>query len=253
MKNPMLIRLSTDNDLAAVHAWLREEDSRGVYDNFLCNWTVVVDAHERRMLLVSIDEISGLPVAFQLGGLVRPGILQVREELRGTGIGKNMVEHCMLLAAKDCEPLLEIECKPETSIPFWIRMGFQLTKRENGRNHAWRVVEKKLIVPEQGTNADVVVRFFPESRDWNDAMPPYVSHYMVGKNDGNGVIYLDQRVLFHEMEFLHEGDLFVEIEVDGRRVFHDKAKRDEAEELGLIMCRNGYYIDQIAIGIGIST
>lgn len=249
----MLIRLSTDEDLAAVHAWLIEEDSRGVYDNFLCNWTVVVDAHERRMLLVCIDEMSGLPVAFQLGGLVRPGILQVREEFRGRGIGKNMVEHCMVLATKDCEPLLEIECKPETSIPFWMRMGFQLTKRRNGRNHAWRVVEKKLILPEQGTNADVVVRFFPESRDWNDAIAPYVSHSRVGKHDSNGLIHFDQRILFHEMEFLHEGDLFVEIEVDGKRVFCDKAKRDEAEELGLIRCRNGYYIDQIAICIRNST
>lgn len=253
MKNSMLIRLSTDQDLAAVHVWLIDEGSRGVYDNFLCNWTVVVDAHVRRMLLVCIDEMSGLPVAFQLGGLIRPGILQVREEFRGKGIGKSMVEHCMALATNDCQPLLEIECKPETSIPFWMRMGFQLTKRKNGRNHAWRVVEKKLILPEQGKSADVVVRFFPESRDWSNDTPPYVSHLVVGKHDSSGVIHFYKRILFHEMEFLHEGDLFVEIEVDGKRVFHDKAKRDEAEELGLIRCRNGYYIDQIAIGIGIST
>src|SRR5476649_2554383 len=102
----MLIQLSTDKNLEDIRAWLIEEDSRKVHGNFLCNWAVIVDAHERRRLLIGIDENSGLPVVFQLGRLVRPGILQVREEFRGTGLGKKMVEHCIALAVEDDEPLL---------------------------------------------------------------------------------------------------------------------------------------------------
>lgn len=69
---------------------------------------------EYQQLLVCIDGVSGLPIAFQCGGLLDPGILQVRSEYRGKGIGRRMVEHCVKRALEMDECLLYIQCKPST-------------------------------------------------------------------------------------------------------------------------------------------
>lgn len=243
----MLIRFSTNDDLAAVRAWLTEEDSRKVHGNFFCNWSVITRAHERGNLLVCIDTSAGLPVSFQLGGLISPGILQVREAYRGTGLGKRMVEHCIELAIAHNEPLLYIECKPSTSIPFWQRMGFQLVGSGTGINHAFRTIDKALPLPANGVDAKVIIRFYPKTRDWDMTTQPYATNSPTAKRDENGTVHLAQRVLFHEQAFHHEGDLFVEIEVDGIQIFHDKAKRLEAAEKGLIRSRNGCFIDRIIL------
>jgi len=241
------IRRSSRDDVQAVHAWLVDEEERGVHGNFLCNWQVVESAHRDDKLLVYVDGVSSLPVGFQLGGLIQPGILQVRNEYRRRGIGRKLVERCITLAYKRDHCLLYIECKPSSSIPFWERMGFNLLENNAGGNYAYRILHKQHALPEVGSDIKVVIRFYANGRQWDETTPPYITATPAAKLTPNGTVYLAERVLFHEGVYPTARDMVVEIEVAGERLFLDKAKYERAQQLGVIQCRNGFYIDRIQI------
>jgi GNAT superfamily N-acetyltransferase len=244
------IRQSKPSDLDAIHKWLIEENDQGVHGNFLCNWSVIECSHRDGDLLVYADGKTGLLLAFQLGGLIRPGILQVRHAWRGAGIGRKMVQRCITLAAKRDQCLLYIECKPSTSIPFWQRMGFTLIERANGNSNAFRVIDKPLRLPEQGVAVAVAIRFYPESRKWEPDTKPVAIFCPPARLAPDGVVYLAYRVQFHKEAFpnVQDGDVVIEIEVDGNCRFRDKAKYDKARQLGVTNCINGYYIDMVKPG-----
>ena len=77
-------------------------------------------------MIVYVDGKTGSPVAFQMGCLLHPGILEVKHDMRGRGIGRKLVEYCIERARERNECILKIQCKPPTSIPFWKKMGFRL-------------------------------------------------------------------------------------------------------------------------------
>lgn len=239
------IRRATNADLDAIHTWLIEEDVQEVHGNFLCNWSLLERAHHDCELLVYVDGKTRLPVAFQLGRLIQPGILQVRYAYRGIGIGRKMVGRCIALAKKRDQCLLFIKCKPSTSIPFWEQMGFTLVENASGENCAYQVIEKSLQLPPQGVVAAVVISFFPEERKWELTTKPYSVCSPQAMLAADGGVYLAQRVQFHEEAFPNVRDVVVEIEVNGTCRFRDKAKYEEARRMGVTRCTNGYYIDVI--------
>jgi len=232
-------------DLEAIRTWLAEEESQGVHGNFLCNWSWLERAHKDGDLLVYVDGRTGLPLAYQLGGLISPGILQVRNAYRGVGIGRRMVQRCLALAAKRDQYLLYIQCKPSTSIPFWQQMGFTLIEDASGNNYAYQIIEKSLQLPDQGMPIAAVIRFFPESRKWEPETKPYAAYSPGAQLASDGTVYLAQRVQFHERAFPNVRDVVVEIEVGGNCRFRDKAKYEAARQIGVTHCRNGFYIDVI--------
>lgn len=241
------IRRSTRSDLDAIHAWLVEEEAQDVHGNFLCNWSVIQSCHCDGKLLVYVDGSSGLPVAFQLGGLIRPGILQVRSAYRGKGIGRKMVERCIALALKRNESLLYIQCKPSSSIPFWQHMGFTLIPSDGWNHYAYQVLDKPLDLPADGEPVSVVISFYPHRRKWEPETAPYSSHSPQARHTADGTIHLAQRIQFHEESIRRElnNDLVVEVTVAGQRRYLDKAKYQEAERIGVQRCSNGFYIDAI--------
>lgn len=241
------IRRSKRTDLEAIHTWLLEEEAQEVHGNFLCNWSAIERSHRDGDLLVYIDGKTGLPLAFQLGRLIRPGILQVRYGYRRTGLGQKMVERCVALAKKRNQYLLYIECNPSTSIPFWQRMGFTLIKSDSERNYAFRIMDKPLELPADGNDVAVVIRFFPESKKWEAATKPYVVHSSRARVTPDGVVHLAERVQFHEEAFPNVRDVVVEIEVEGSYRFCDKAKYNKAQEIGVTRCMNGFYIDTVRL------
>ncbi|SEJ48260.1 MULTISPECIES: GNAT family N-acetyltransferase [unclassified Variovorax] len=240
-----VIRRSKPEDIALIRSWLEAEDAAGVHGNFLCNWSVIARAHEDQELLVYIDGKTGLPVAFQLGRLLQSGILQVKQDFRGRGIGKKMVAYCVNLARHKGEDLLVIQCKPSSSIPFWQRMGFTLIPDSDPPNKAYRVLERRHDLPAVGKPVDVVIRFYPEERKWRDACAALVQLAASGKELPDGVIQLDRRISFHEDAYPLARDVVVEAEVNGVRQFIDKAKYRELQQRGVTRCRNGWFIDQI--------
>jgi len=239
------IRRSTDADLQAIHAWLSDEKSRGLPGNFLCNWRLTETMHQEGRLLVYVDGPSQVPVAYQWGGLIRPGILQVRHDMRGKGIGRKLVQRCVANAYKKDQCLLFIECKPSTSIPFWQSMGFTLLDGSSPNTNAYRVLEKRNPLPGDGKLAEVTIRFFPEERKWDTSARPYCTERPLAVIAADGCAHLDQRVFFFEQRYEDVHDPVVEIIVNSKCHYFDKAKYDQARNLGLRRCTNGYFIDTI--------
>ncbi|UNP30728.1 GNAT family N-acetyltransferase [Lysobacter gummosus] len=239
------IRRSRATDIKAIRQWLEEEEAQSVPGNFLCNWSIIERSDRDGELLVYIDGATGLPVAFQLGRLLHSGILQVKYDYRGRGIGRKMVEHCVQLALRDDQCLLHIQCKPSCSIPFWQRMGFKVVKDNMGRNNAFRILPKHLPLPDGGAHTRVVIRFYPENRKWTESAEPFSEQITAGRKLSCGTVKLDERVLFHETPHPDAGDVVVEIEVDGKRLHLDKAKYEESQAIGVVRCKNGWFIDQI--------
>jgi GNAT superfamily N-acetyltransferase len=240
------VRRATEADLAAIHVWLKDEAARSVPGNFLCNWSIVEKAQRQGRLLVYIDPISAQPIAFQLGGLINSGILAVRDEYRGKGIGRQLVEYCVRAASKKGEPVLQIQCAPDTSIPFWERMGFVACARETDDSH-YRIVSRKLKIPKDTIATKVRIRFYADERKWNSSIAPCETHELTGYRDSNGVIYLSKRVAVAFAAHANIRDIVIEIEVAGQTRYLDKAKYEEAAALGVISARNGYYIDKINV------
>ncbi len=241
------IRASTDADLEAIHSWLVREDAAGVPDNFLCNWDAIENCHYGGRLTVFIDGTRGLPVAYQLGGLICPGILQVRSDMRRRGIGRKLVDYCVNQALMKDECILNIECEPASSVPFWRSMGFSLYNNGTGKRRAYRILRKAHRFPQNGEPVEATVKFFPEGRKWakGENVPPLDSPTPKAVRTPDGVIHLSERIAVFKHLLPQEGDVFVEITVGRDRLYLDKAKYPKAAQLGVRRCSNGFYIDCI--------
>lgn len=237
------IRRSTRADIRPIHAWLVREEARGVEGNFLCNWRITKERLKERRALVYVNGADRVPVAYQWGGLVYPGILQVRHDMRHKGIGKKLVVRCVAQAYKRDECLLLIECTPSSSIPFWQAMGFTLL--DDTKRTAYRILEKKHELPADGNIVRADVRFYPEDRLWNESISPYDAAASVAARTPDGVIHLSERVFCFKDLHPEGRDPVLEVVIDGQPRFLDKAKRPEAERIGIRGCPHGFYIDRI--------
>jgi GNAT superfamily N-acetyltransferase len=234
------IRKSTDADLRTIHTWLVAQKARNVPGTFLCNWELTKKAHKEGKLFVYIDGASEQPVAYQWGDL---GILEVRHDMRGKGIGRKLVERRIKQAAKNNECFLHIQCEPSSSIPFWKRMGFILLDSKNEDQYAYRLLEKKHQLPPDGVPVEVAIRFFPEERKYNEKISAYSVATPDAVKTSDGVIHLAKRVAFFSQRRPDCHDPVVEIEVAGKVLICDKAKYPEARALGVLRCDDGFYLD----------
>lgn len=239
------VRQSTDAYLEAIHVWLKHQERDGVQGTFLCNWRLTATAHEDGGLLVYVHPQTEEPLGYQWGGLVTSGILEIRNDMRGRGIGRALVEHCLALAAEDGNDILSIQCKPRSSIRFWKAMGFQLLgdrPPEEQENHAYRVMPRKHDLPEGDGTAQVTIEWFPQER-MHDASVPAVSAQSV-----QGVWFGDELELTERASFcldLVKKDVVVRVVVDGQEWYCGKAKHDGAENTGVQRCKNGFCVDAL--------
>lgn len=240
------IRRSTDADLRAIHAWLVDQNARNVPGTFLCNWRLTEACHRDGELLIYVDGESGDPVAYQWGGLVRPGILEVRHDMRGKGIGRKLVARRIAQAYERDQCLLVIQCTPSSSIPFWKRMGFTVFNSGDGHNYAYRILEKKHELPSDAIPVSVAIRFFPKEREWKDDVPALSAAEPCAVRTSDGVVHLSERVFFLSAIHHNAGNPVVEIEIGGQLIYRSKAKYEEAQRIGVHSCTNGFYIDQIS-------
>jgi GNAT superfamily N-acetyltransferase len=240
-----LVRSATDSDLHAIKDWLENEEAAGVEDNFLCNWEIIVKSHQRGELLVYVDKSSCIPVGFQLGRLLGPGILQVRHDMRGRGIGRKLVEHRINEARVSDEPFLVIQCKPHTSIPFWKKMGFTIFKNEHGKVCGHQALQKRHQIPPDGKPTQVTIRYYPEDRKWNETTAPYSTFTPTAVSMPNGTIFLSERVSIFKGIYPEARDIVVQIVLGEDQIYCDKAKYPDARELGVVHRSNGFFIDRI--------
>lgn len=242
-----MIRKSTDIDLRIIHAWLLEQDKKNVLGTFLCNWDLTEQKHKDGKLIVYFDNQIKEPVAYQWGSLTNPGILEVRQEFRGRGIGNKLVQHKIVQAKRRGQCILVIQCKPSSSIPFWQKMGFNLFASQRGENFAYQILKKKRRLPREGKSLDVKIRFFPEERKYNSQVPDYSEWQPKASQTSDGIIHLGERVCIFSELHADCRDPVVEVEVGGQLLFRDKAKYPEARKIGIQRCDNGFYFDQIVL------
>ncbi|MFQ2253143.1 GNAT family N-acetyltransferase [Aeromonas hydrophila] len=229
-------RLATNHDVKAIYSWLLEHDRRGVHGSFLCNWNLTQRVHDDHQLVVAALEDE--PVAYIWEDF---GILEVREDFRKKGVGKQLVEYAMQRAIIRGRIAVFIECKPESSIPFWKKMGFEF----HNKNEASFVFEKSLDIPTDGLPVNVEIMFYPEKAKWTPEISPIKSYYPTAVLDNQGTIHLQNRVAAYIDGENHNGDAMIKICVDGKPVYFNKAKYSEAKAIGITYKSGTFYIDKV--------
>jgi len=229
-------RLATDHDVETIYSWLLEHDRRDVHGSFLCNWNLTQRVHDEHQLFVATLEDE--PVAYIWEDF---GILEVREGFRKMGVGKQLVEYAMQRAISSGRVAVSIECKPESSIPFWEKVGFEF----HNEKEASFVFGKSLDIPADGTPVNVEIRFYPEQVKWAPETAPIKSYFPTAVLDNRGIIHLRNRVAAYVESENYNGDAMIKICVDGEPVYFDKAKYSEARAIGVTYDSGAFYIDKV--------
>ncbi|MCD9030187.1 GNAT family N-acetyltransferase [Luteimonas sp. Y-2-2-4F] len=244
------IRPSTYADLPLIKEWLELEARDGV--GFIHNWDLIESATADGEMTVFGDLQS--PVAFLTYGLSRGSILQVRSDQKGRGIGRKLVEYAIAKADAIGNAVLVIQCEPKTSIPFWRRMGFVAHRdqdrhgiRDNIYMHRLSTVEHLDV---RGDDLQrVTINVYPEWMLYRngDIVAPDRVYYAMARLEGDRTLHLDHRVSIVAESLLR--DPVIEIELWGCTWFRDKAKRDEARDLGFLPTPNcyGWYADTLEL------
>lgn len=241
------IRRSTDADIVEIKKWIEDQKASDVHGTFHVNWELTKKCHEEGKLIVYIDGSSGKPVAYQWGALLSSGILEVRDDMRGKGIGKKMVERRIADAYKKDECLLHIQCKPSTSIAFWQKMGFTLLPSAGWNTYAYRILEKKHELPADSKPVSVDIHFYPSNRMWGQNVAPLFSITPLAIKTSDNVVHLAERVFYFEPFHPDERNPVVEIVVDGNLHLNESAANSNAHRIGITRCRNGFFIDKILL------
>lgn len=235
-ESSLSFRLANDHDVEAIYSWLLEHERRHVHGSFLCNWKLTQRAHDDHQLFVATLEDE--PIAYIWGDF---GILEVREDFRKKGVGKGLVEYAMQRAISSGKIAVSIECQPESSIPFWEKMGLEF----HNENEASFVFEKPLDIPADGSPINVEIMFYPEQAKWTPETSPIKSYSPVAVLDNQGTIHLKKRVAAYVESKNYSGDAMIKICVDGEPVYFDKAKYSEARAIGVAYNSGAFYIDKV--------
>jgi len=232
------VRMATDDDVEAIHQWLLTEDANNAHGSFLCNWELTHKVYLEYGLFVYIDSKSMSPVGYLWHDF---GILEVRSNMRGKGIGRELVEHGKIDALNSNISVLKIECTPETSIPFWEHMGFVLYNN----NDAYFILEKKLTIKSIGALTTVELNFYPECKKWKPETKPLQSFKLQAILDNKSVVYFRNRISIFTGTSEWSGGPVVEIIVGDKLIYLDKAKYSEAERLGVKRNDWAYSIEKL--------
>jgi GNAT superfamily N-acetyltransferase len=229
-------RSATDSDMKSIYTWLVEQDKRGVHGSFLCNWNLTREIYEEEKIIVGIQD--GFPIAYMW---VNFGIVEVHEEFRGKGAGRKLVTHGVELLRKAGDFCIRIECAPTTSIPFWLKMGFELYSDKD----AYLTLENKVSLPSTGVPVEVEICVYPESKKWNPETSVHNTFRPKAVRDSSGVIVLDNRVVVFTGGKILGRKPVVIIKIEGSEVLCDTTKSPNASKLGFQYGNCSYAIEKI--------
>ncbi len=246
------IRKSTDVDLRTILKWLKEEeDSNG--HSFYCNREIIKRAHQGGGLTVLIGKQGEKAIAFALGDRTID-IIAVKESKRGLGYGELLFNYMEVIFREKGVNVLEIECTPETSVPFWERMNFTLYQDEHrfhgqpDKKFAFKVLGRENYVPSDWQSAGVEISFHHEGALYDESFgnPIKVFKPLAGRK--NNTVRLVDRVIFRAASA--ERDAVVVVKVDGKEIYKDKAKYPEAAACGVLKDSYGaFFVDEVTTGI----
>ena len=241
----MVIERATKCDLIEVLSWLEREyleDGEG----FWSNREIIKRSFKDGNLWVVRED--GEAVGFQVGDYATD-ILCVRKDRQYRGFGTALFESSLARAVKDNLNVLEGECSPPSSLPFWQKQGFERCHDPtgNGRITVRKVLQREHHVPAQLPKVEVVISFFSEEVLYRQNIAPLEVNYLVGGEDSNGAIKLPRRVIWFADNKPENRDLVVKIVVNGVERYFCKAKYPEAKAVGVLHQSkdNTFYIDEI--------
>lgn len=239
------VSLASAADLAKLKVWLEDEWKR-YDDGFFCNWRMIEEAcNEGRLLIIHED---GDPVAFLADSNHGPDILQVQREYRGRKFGRRLAEAARERAVDRGLSVMEIQCAPRSSVPFWIHMGFTLNPDHEERVsgvHAHRLLSKEHKLG-TGSSAEYSISLFPRARDWKLDTAPHFTRTGSGTMDGT-ILQLSERIALFDAATHLNTDMVVRVEV-GQFLYEDKLKRPSAHDVGVRRDAGyNYYIDTVDV------
>lgn len=125
MRPDRIVFSPTKTQLHKLRAWLKQEYKQ-TGEGFICNWDVIDTCWREKTLFCAQTkgEASALCAWHQVGFLARLDIVTVNPELRRAGIGRWLVEETLKQLEKKGLIVVEVECQPRTSEPFWRNLGF---------------------------------------------------------------------------------------------------------------------------------
>lgn len=127
-------------------------------------------------------------------------------------------------------------------------MGFvTVTKLNlNDSTFAYQILSQCHRLPKSAKPAKVEVAIYYELQ--RSKITPYSRVRPTAVQTPDGVIHLAERIVCFTRLHPNVGDPIFKIAVNGVIRFCDKAKRPQAEALGIQRCSNGYYLDRIQLG-----
>lgn len=224
-------RAATARDLALIEAWLRDEREQ-TGEGFFCNWNIIADLFGRQEMFVV--DAAGDPVAFLANEGAHHLIAEVRPDRRGRGYGRMIAKAMVEQSAARGLSVIEIDCAPETSVSFWTKMGFTPVRSRRGNGggvYAYREIPRPLALG-RGERVPFAVRFYEEAAHHRGGVP-FRAYQGEGEMRDGRLVALPERAICYGPEVRHLLDCYARVDVDGRTVFMDKTKRQEAVALGM--------------------
>jgi len=227
---------STDDDLGYIIQWLKEQfdDVEGI--GFWGNRNLIRRSHEEDRDMWVVRE-GGNAIAFQIGKY-SPDITCVKDTHQGNGYGTALFKAGLERAYSDGVVRLSGDCMPETSLPFWQKMGFRQTAPSGGIGRGIPVemwLPKSLTLPEGEEALSVEVELFvvPERALYGKAVEPLAKAKPQARLlKGQTRVYLAERFHIPDREEA-SGDPALRVLVNGEQIYFDKAKYPEAAQLGV--------------------
>jgi GNAT superfamily N-acetyltransferase len=239
----MTIEPATQGDLDTILMWLAAEAAAGV-QTFYGNRDLIAKGQQAGELFILRE--AGEIVAFSMGKPGEIAIQETRPDRRGEGHGRMLAQWSIDRASEADIVVIEVECSPSTSLSFWKTMGFREMPPPHGYNPwVYLPLSKSLPVP-AGEPVEVLIRVFDQDHLYSDDVPVASEHRPAATRDQSGVIHLAERIVIYVPDLPRGHEVSLEIVVNDVRLFFDKAKRPEAEALG-VERDAGYefYIDRI--------
>jgi GNAT superfamily N-acetyltransferase len=242
------VQRAAADDLRFINEWLRHEpagNGAGFYENF-----VQICSTARGREDVWVIRFNDQAIAFHA-----PGVMCVREDFQRYGFGRRMVEAWIERVADNIERnVLTVQCMPETSLGFWMRMGFDqyIDVRHPDHVVARRILQRTFELPDDAAYTDVVISFYPERAEYSElgAVDCIVAHPVSGVRLPDGTIKLVRRIIGLEADEDKGKDLVIKIEVSGEERCFCKAKSEGAKRLGVRHNPHdgSFYVDHIQPG-----
>lgn len=227
-------------------SWLKLEFDNSddeSFGGFYPNRPKIERAHQTGELSVMLHE-SGDAIAFMVGW----DILEVRPDMRSLGYGETLAEHHIDQARSDDVCVLEIECKPLSSISFWKKMGFTMYSEDEDdwQVYAFNVLNKSFDLQGDLPQASVSLSFYPESKTWKPDTKPVNEFSPRAARVSSDKVALSERIIcFNQFQKLGP-DTVLGVIVGGEQVYLDKIYYDTAQEIGVQRDNLGtYYLDYI--------